>query len=580
MVKINNIKNYIKTILESAKYWKKETFFVLIVEWFHHFQSIFTIIIISQIILSIEQWNIENIYYWTYVFIILFIFKIIEWLFSWPVRSNLHHKFKFWLSKYYLKKYINLDNNKVEEFWTWKMNNIIFKWIDWIIRTYEQFLSLFIEVIAIIFIFIIIYNNVPNIYYFIWFISLFLLIIYLLYRWILKIVEIRKKVKEIDILISWKEVKILMSKFEIFQNWKINQELNNIEELYEKSRKLWFWWIIKKNIWQNWSTVITEWLYITTFLIIWIWVITENYNIAQFTLLIWLLTYLGRYAWQIRYYIWNILNTYIDVEKLIDTINNINSYDNDDDLPDLIIKKWDIEYKWIWFSYNWKKEILNNFNLYLEWWKKYAFVGESWWWKSTLLKLLSKYIRTDYWDILLDWQCINKVNRNSYYKNIWYLTQEPSVFDWTIIENLLYWLKDIPDEEEINNIIKKAKCEFIYDLKDWINTHIWEKWIKLSWWQKQRIAIAKIMIKNPNIIILDEPTSALDSFNEEQVSIALDNLFKNKTVIIVAHRLQTVKKSDCIFYIEKWKIIEKWTHDQLLKINWKYSKMIELQTWF
>lgn len=88
------------------------------------------------------------------------------------------------------------------------------------------------------------------------------------------------------------------------------------------------------------------------------------------------------------------------------------------------------------------------------------------------------------------------------------------------------------------------------------------------------------MLKNPQIILLDEPTSALDSFNEEEVSIAFENLFENKTVVIIAHRLQTVKNSDIIFFIENWKIIEKWNHDELLKMKWNYYKMIELQSWF
>jgi ATP-binding cassette subfamily B protein/subfamily B ATP-binding cassette protein MsbA len=88
------------------------------------------------------------------------------------------------------------------------------------------------------------------------------------------------------------------------------------------------------------------------------------------------------------------------------------------------------------------------------------------------------------------------------------------------------------------------------------------------------------MLKNPNIILLDEPTSALDSFNEELINIALHNLFKWKTVIVIAHRLQTVKEADSILLFENWKIIESWTHRELIKLNWKYKKMLDLQSWF
>ncbi len=88
------------------------------------------------------------------------------------------------------------------------------------------------------------------------------------------------------------------------------------------------------------------------------------------------------------------------------------------------------------------------------------------------------------------------------------------------------------------------------------------------------------MLKDPTIILLDEPTSALDSYNEEQVTIAMNNLFAGKTVIIVAHRLQTVKNADEIIYIEHGKILERWTHQELVKLGWSYYKMVELQSGF
>ena len=207
-------------------------------------------------------------------------------------------------------------------------------------------------------------------------------------------------------------------------------------------------------------------------------------------------------------------------------------------------------------------------------------VWQSWWWKSTLIKLLAWYLCPDKWIIYVDWQNIAEVDIHSYYNNIWYLTQDPSVFDGTIYDNLLYALKEKPSEAKLKKVIKDAKCEFIYDFTNWLQTEIWERWIRLSWWQKQRLAIAKIMMKNPNIILLDEPTSALDSFNEELISQALDNLFKGKTVIIAAHRLQTVKSADKILLFENWKIIEQWTHIWLIRKNWKYKRMLDLQSGF
>ena len=178
---------------------------------------------------------------------------------------------------------------------------------------------------------------------------------------------------------------------------------------------------------------------------------------------------------------------------------------------------------------------------------------------------------------------------------MWYLTQEPSVFDGSIRENLMYGMNTgqtqgtAPTDNgsgescahpDLDEIIKLAKCEFIYDLEKWLDTEIWEKWIRLSWWQRQRLAIAKIFLKNPEIIILDEPTSALDSFSEEQITKAMHNLFENRTVIIIAHRLQTVKNADTIFVLENWKVVEEWNHNQLVEKEWIYKQMLDLQSGF
>ena len=148
------------------------------------------------------------------------------------------------------------------------------------------------------------------------------------------------------------------------------------------------------------------------------------------------------------------------------------------------------------------------------------------------------------------------------------------------MDNLTYWSNTKNSKKDLDEAIKKAKCEFIYDLEDWINTEIWEKWIRLSWWQRQRLAIAKIFLKDPKIIILDEPTSALDSFSEEQITKSLNNLFNWRTVIIIAHRLQTVKNADNIFVLENWEIKEEWTHTKLVKLGGIYKKMLDLQSGF
>lgn len=226
------------------------------------------------------------------------------------------------------------------------------------------------------------------------------------------------------------------------------------------------------------------------------------------------------------------------------------------------------------------------------------------------MKIIAGFIRPQSWSVLVDNQEIHDYYLPSYYRHIWYLTQEPSVFDGTIRENLLYgmtndeshiknnqWrranLLDLPNETNENaksvslqNVIEESQCQFVYDLPKGLDTEIGERGVRLSWWQRQRLAIAKIMLKNPKIILLDEPTSALDSSSEELVSQAMQELFKNRTVVIIAHRLQTVKHADRILYISpnpmtgSSDIAESWTHDELIAMDGEYARMVNLQTSF
>lgn len=119
-------------------------------------------------------------------------------------------------------------------------------------------------------------------------------------------------------------------------------------------------------------------------------------------------------------------------------------------------------------------------------------------------------------------------------------------------------------DAQLRTILYDAQCHFVFDFVHGIDTEIGEKGIRLSGGQRQRLAIAKVMIKNPRIVLLDEPTSALDSFSEEEVTKALDALFAHRTVVIIAHRLQTVKKATTIFVIDQGVIKETGTHEQLV----------------
>jgi len=194
------------------------------------------------------------------------------------------------------------------------------------------------------------------------------------------------------------------------------------------------------------------------------------------------------------------------------------------------------------------------------------------------MKLLAGYMRPTSGTLLIDGQNITDIRLDSYYPHIGYLTQEPSVFDGTIEENLLYSVRGKITKKKIDEAIELAECQFIYELENGLQTEIGERGIRLSGGQKQRLAIAKIFLKDPEIILLDEPTAALDSYSEQKVAKAFERLFTGRTVIVIAHRLQTVKSADDIIVLEKGNIVERGTHRQLLKLGGKYAGMVDLQS--
>lgn len=238
-----------------------------------------------------------------------------------------------------------------------------------------------------------------------------------------------------------------------------------------------------------------------------------------------------------------------------------------------------------------KEKILENFNLDIRGGEKIALVGHSGSGKTTIAKLLSGYMNPTSGKVLVDKQNLSEVSLKSYYKYVGYLTQEPMVFDGSIKENLLYAVSATPPskgkigevtdiEDKIKNALVKANCDFVFKMKKGIQTQIGEKGIRLSGGERQRLAIAKLFLKNPEIIILDEPTSALDSFSEEKISQSLEELFKGRTTIIIAHRLQTVKKADRILVIENGRIAEEGNHENLVEKKGIYAAMLNMQSGF
>lgn len=202
-----------------------------------------------------------------------------------------------------------------------------------------------------------------------------------------------------------------------------------------------------------------------------------------------------------------------------------------------------------------------------------AFVGKSGSGKSTILSLMSKMYSVDEGEVLIDGVNINDLSKECLRNNISLVNQFPYIFDMTIYENLLM-AKGDATEQEVNEAIEKSYLkEFIDGLADGINTVVGESGIKLSGGQRQRLAIARALLRKSRIIIFDESTSSLDNVAQEYVKKSIDNLKGSSTIVIVAHRLSTIKNVDKIFFLEDGKITDSGTFKELFDNNEHFHHM-------
>lgn len=262
-----------------------------------------------------------------------------------------------------------------------------------------------------------------------------------------------------------------------------------------------------------------------------------------------------------------------EVEKLYE--QKTEKYD-DAQMP---IISGDITFKNVSFSYDENNQTLANLNAKIKSGQTVALVGESGAGKSTFVKLISRFIETGKGKIFLDGIDISMINLHWLRKNIAIVPQNVVLFNGTIMENIRYGRRDATDQEVIEAAMAANAHEFIEKLPERYSQQIGKWGVKLSGGEAQRIAIARAILKNARILILDEATSSLDSKTERLIQEALDNLRadKSKTVIIIAHRFSTIKNADKIIVMEKGKIIEKGTHEQLLEEGGTYRKLCEMQ---
>ena len=264
--------------------------------------------------------------------------------------------------------------------------------------------------------------------------------------------------------------------------------------------------------------------------------------------------------------------------RIIPIIDQKNEINNSDNAKPLIIKKANINFNNLNFSYEIAEgKTLDTINLKFEGGKMTSLVGHSGSGKSTILNLIPRFYDAQSGDIVIDNQSIYKATIESLRGEISMVSQETTLFDDTIKNNIKYGRENATDEE-VFEVAKLSYCdEFIKNLPDKFETLIGENGVRLSGGEKQRLSIARAMMKKSSIILLDEATSSLDSETESKIQDALKILTKDKTTIVIAHRLSTILNSNNIYVIDSGKIIDRGKHEELMVNSELYKNFYEKQ---
>ena len=309
-------------------------------------------------------------------------------------------------------------------------------------------------------------------------------------------------------------------------------------------------------------------------------VILVYYNKVSLTFFIAMTYYIYRYMWLIEN-INDLTQNYQKFSVSISRVNDILENKLYDDVKygnvNLDKVKGTIEFKNVSFSYPKEDTTLKNFNLVIEPHKKVAIVGSSGQGKSTLFNLITRIFDVNEGSILIDNINILDLTEESLRKHISIIRQEPFIFNRTIKENF----EIIDNNITLDKIRKYTKMayldEYIMSLPKQYDTLLGEGGVNLSGGQKQRLSIARTLSKKSEIILFDEATSALDNKSQEYIKKSIDNLVKDHTIVIVAHRLSTIIDADIIHVVDDGKIIASGTHEQLLKKCKKYKELYELK---
>lgn len=266
-----------------------------------------------------------------------------------------------------------------------------------------------------------------------------------------------------------------------------------------------------------------------------------------------------------------------DMERMFHLLEQQKEISDNDDAKDIDISLGEVKFVNVGFSYHPDRVILKNISFTAKAGQKLAIVGPSGSGKSTIIRLLYRFYDPQMGHIEIDNQDIKHVTQNSLRKHIGIVPQDTVLFNDTIYHNIAYG-KPSANTEAVTAAAKQANLhDFIQQLPDGYNTIVGERGLKLSGGEKQRLAIARTLLKNPKVLCFDEATSALDSHSEQRIGKEIINISLNKTTLVIAHRLSTIIDANQILVMDKGEIIEQGTHQQLLAQNGVYASMWQLQ---
>jgi len=574
------IKKIFKDYIKNT--WKYKFIFTIFLWFFVAFITVIEPVVFIQLIKKVEifltTWDFNKKEFFNYL--------IFRWFFI--IFSNLNFIFyryhfisKTCIKNYtnitlkYMKNIINMNYDTYLSKEVWKIYKIFDRWVEY---TFNFIFFFFLEFIKswwwiLIIIWILFWNNIQMAFVTLALFPVMIIVWIMFYKKLFPMQQALDRRWEKIYSDLWNSMSVFsLVKTLSLENRFIKKFNNTLDDCYSKQIK------IDKG-WSVFDIYISFFVMASRFLVLWFWVyFVFNWQINFATLFLFF-SYIGR----LYFPLWSLFSRLRNIQQYLTAIwtfykefEHLESEYKNNKWKKIKDIKWKIEFKDVNFWY-WKKEVLKDISFNLKSWEKIAFVGNTWAWKSTIVNLILRFWEIKKWEIKLDWVNIKNINLKSLRKNIWVVSQDNSLFNLSIRENLMF-ANSKATKNDLKDVLNKAEANFVFDLEKWLDSVIWERGLKLSWWEKQRLSIARLFLKNPKILILDEATSALDNKTEKLIQKALDNLMKWRTSIIIAHRLSTIKHVDRIFVLKHWRIVEAGSYKELVKMWWEFAKLTNVDS--